>query len=162
MMTMRLTNSIPGLIKIEVKNEESTTSVENIVVPANQQLASDDVVFVDEKADHQAADNVSQKSINDVELMKEASETNECSLTPLPISQDLNEIFEILLKNGEWPDIHDIKEGEEFTQQCAGKSSDNFTHTHPDTTSLNYVYDASPMMQDDSIDKMLGKRVLFI
>lgn len=155
-------NSIPGLIKIEVKNEESTTSVENIVVPANQQLASDDVVFVDEKADHQAADNVSQKSINDVELMKEASETNECSLTPLPISQDLNEIFEILLKNGEWPDIHDIKEGEEFTQQCAGKSSDNFTHTHPDTTSLNYVYDASPMMQDDSIDKMLGKRVLFI
>lgn len=134
--------SIPSLIKIEMKNDESCAAVveNNIVTPASQHN-------VTEKSDHTiTSDNANEKSISNIELLKGAGDANE--LTPLPISQDLNEILEILLKNGEWPDIQDIKEGEEF-------KSGNYLQ-NPDSTSLNSAYDASPMMQDDSIDKMLG------
>lgn len=158
--------SIPNLIKIEVKNEENA-NVENVVAQANQQPETSSMHRLDndllvEKIENLPA-NADQKSINEIDMMK--AETNECSLTPLPNSQDLTEIFEILLKNGEWPDIHDIKEGEEFNQCINGNNqkSDHYSQKYtenPDSTSLNNAFDASPMLQDDSIDKMLGK-ILF-
>lgn len=95
------------------------------------------------------------KSITELALAKESNEVVG-SLTPLPNSQDLTEIFEILLKNGEWPDMHDVKESEEFIESNEnGNKLDNFNN------STQNSFNTTPMIQDESIDKILGK-IFFI
>lgn len=94
-------------------------------------------------------------------------EVNASTSNVIPMSQDITDVLEILLKNGEWPDLEDDgKDG--FIQSASGHSPISNAnilsakHFIDDVLSSHNSYDViSPMNEDpilhvESIEKILG------
>lgn len=119
-------------------------------------------------------------SINDVptvELMlsqeKESNlsnnkNANASTSNVIPMSQDITDVLEILLKNGEWPELSE--DGKCFIQtlsensQLSNENTLNTKHFISNVLSINNPFDVmSPMNEDpilhadEVIDKILGK-----
>jgi MKL/myocardin-like protein len=133
-------NSVPSLLNSsDAQADDDDTSEQQHLL---QQHTTNDSINLQE-IEQQNVQKINQKSLDEIVLAKESNEVTSL-LTPLPLSQDLTEIFEILLKNEGWTGMHDVKESEEFVE---GNNSENPTQNH---------YENSQMMQDESIDKILG------
>ena len=95
-------------------------------------------------------------------------EVNASTSNVIPMSQDITDVLEILLKNGEWPDLEDDGKGGFIQSTCNHSpiSSANLLsakHFIDDVLSSHHPYDAiSPMNEDpilhvdESIEKILG------
>lgn len=97
-------------------------------------------------------------------------EVNASTSNVIPMSQDITDVLEILLKNGEWPDIEDDGKGGfiQDPREHSPVSNANILsakHFIDDVLSSHNPYDViSPMNEDpilhvdESIDKILGKK----
>lgn len=100
-------------------------------------------------------------------------EVNASSSNVIPMSQDITDVLEILLKNGEWPDLEDDGKGGfiQSTSDHSSLSNPNILSAKDfidDVLSSHNTYDEiSPMNEDailhadESIEKILGKVSLY-
>lgn len=113
---------------------------------ASSQLSNNDVKITPEI--------LSPKEDNEITSSNQIDKEAPLSNPPLPMSQeqDISDVLEILLKNGEWPEISDGN----FNQNS--NESDNFI----ENVLSGQVNVMSPMLQEESIDKILGRFWIFV
>jgi hypothetical protein len=82
--------------------------------------------------------------------IKIRKEVGESSL-PITQDQDISDVLEILLKNGEWPELPDAN-----FNQITSENDSNFIEN------VLAAQIMSPMLQEESIDKILGEFAVFL
>lgn len=115
---------------------------------------------------------LSQERDPDLSLSRQIEkEVNASTSNVIPMSQDITDVLEILLKNGEWPEISDDGKGinSDFLQRITGSSANSNENILAAKSFIEEVlaqnsFDVvSPMNEDaihhseESIEKILGK-----